>query len=351
MPSLVERRYIACSAAPTPQPPPVRNLIRDTHTRAETRLRARSARSVSHTRTSHDEGITRMNYDEVRTAFFDPATAANAVPDAVTQGAPARQLRDAFEPVSMHAVWSPLVHERMAARGLDFFGTYVAGRASVMGEPSGAVVASAFAAFEPGMISGIYEQARQTLPLGDALTITLDATAESLRSVRNQLVDVVEQLDATGRPLFAGVASLERPADPYAALFQSCLALREHRGDAHVASYVHAGFRPVEMNMLTELWLGYPLGEYSGTRAWPEETTASALAALQERGLVESQALTAAGIAARDAIEASTDAMEQSVVDALGDDFAATVDQLAAWSATCVQAATFPPDPRKRAAG
>jgi len=104
-----------------------------------------------------------MKYNEVKTAFFDPATAENAVPTAVTQGGQSRQLRDAFEPVSMHAVWSPLVHERMEARGLDFFGTYVLGRACVMGEPSGAVVASAFAAFEPSMISGIYDQARQVL--------------------------------------------------------------------------------------------------------------------------------------------------------------------------------------------
>jgi len=304
-----------------------------------------------------------MKYNEVKTAFFDPATAENAVPTAVTQGGQSRQLRDAFEPVSMHAVWSPLVHERMEARGLDFFGTYVLGRACVMGEPSGAVVASAFAAFEPSMISGIYDQARQVLPLQDARTITFDSTSESLRSVLgndqaesvasvgNRLADVVDQLDATGRPLFAGVAALARPDDPYGTLFQSSLALREHRGDAHVASYIQAGFSPVEMNILTELWLGYPLGEYSGSRAWPEETTQAALANLNERGLLDGDMLTAAGQVARDAIEASTDAMEQPVVDALGTDLGAIVDQLAAWSATCVQAATFPPDPRKRAAG
>jgi len=105
------------------------------------------------------------------------------------------------------------------------------------------------------------------------------------------------------------------------------------------------------MNILTELWLGYPLGEYSGSRAWPEETTQAALANLNERGLLDGDMLTAAGQVARDAIEASTDAMEQPVVDALGTDLGAIVDQLAAWSATCVQAATFPPDPRKRAAG
>ena len=304
-----------------------------------------------------------MYYDEVKTAFFDPATADNAVPAAVTQGGPARQLRDAFEPVSMHAVWSPLVHQRMAERGLDFFQTYVWGRASVMGEPSGSVVAAAFAAFEPGMISGIYDQARQAMSQSDALNITFDSTTESLRSVLgedqtdavasvgNRLASVVDQLDATGRPLFAGVAALDTPDDPFTNLFQSTLALREHRGDAHIASYIGAGFSPIEMNVLSELWLGYPLGEYSASRAWSEEATAAALSGLRDRGLLEGDALTPAGTAARAAIEEATDAMEQPVVDALGSKLDTTIEQLSAWSTCCVDAATFPPDPRKRAAG
>ena len=304
-----------------------------------------------------------MHYDEVKTAFFDPATASAAQPTIVGDAGPARRLRDAFEPVAMHAVWSPLVHQRMAERGLDFFGAYVWGRACVLGEPCGAVVASAFAAFEPGMIAGIYDAARATMGRDDAHRITFSATAESLRSVLGaddaaavdsvggRLADVVDGLDRTGRPLFAGVASLDWPDDPYGRLFQACLALREHRGDAHVAAYLGAGFDPVEMNVLTELWLGYPLGEYSGSRAWPDETTAAALAGMRGRGLLDGEHITAAGRAARDAIEDTTDAMENAVIEALADDLDSIVDQLMIWSQRCVDAATFPPDPRKRAAG
>ena len=122
-----------------------------------------------------------MKYADVQPVFFDPATADNDVPAAVTGADPARRLRDAFEPLAMHAVWSPLVHERMEARGLDFFPTYVWGRACVLGEPSGGVVASAFAAFEPGMIAGIYDQARSVMSHADVHAITFDSTAESLR--------------------------------------------------------------------------------------------------------------------------------------------------------------------------
>jgi len=232
-----------------------------------------------------------------------------------------------------------------------------------MGEPSGAVVAAAFAAFEPSMIAGIYDQARAALDHANALRLTRDSTAESLRTVladaddstvskvADQLAGVVDALDPTGRPLFSGVRSLDWPDDPFGRLWQSCLALREHRGDAHVAAYLVAGFTPVEMNLLTELWLGYPLGEYSGSRAWPEEATAAALASLRNKGLVDGEQITSDGVAARDGIEANTDAMSAGAVDMLGASAEAVVGQLAVWSGQCVSERTFPPDPRKRAAG
>lgn len=305
-----------------------------------------------------------MDYATVIGAFFDPASADHPVPAPVRDAAPARRLRDAFEPLAMHAVWSPLVHERFAARGLDFFGTYVLGRACVLGRPNGRVVASAFAAFEPGMIAGIWDAATASVGPDEGHDLTFDSTAESLASVLDgadtaaidsvgaRLAGVVDGLDATGRPLFTGVQSLPWPADPYGRLWQTCLALREHRGDSHVAAYIGEGFDPVRMNILTELWLDYPAGEYSGTRAWPEEATAAAMTALRADGLIDdADQLTDRGREVRDSIEARTDAMEQAVVDALGADLDPIADQLAVWSELCIDARAFPPDPRKRAAG
>ncbi len=305
-----------------------------------------------------------MQYSDVSAAVFAPETADNIVPAVVTSASPARRLRDSYEPLSMHAVWSPLVHERMSAKGLDFFGTYVSGRAAVLGAPNGAVVASAFAAFEPGMIGGIWEQAQNVITTAEALETTFGATAESLQSVLadvdraeiaevgDQLTNVVDQLEPTGRPLFAGVKALPWLDDPYGRLWQACLALREHRGDGHVAAYIGEGLTPVQMNVLTELWLGYPLGEYSGTRAWSEEATMSAIAELQAAGHLDGEsALTAGGAALRESIEARTDQMQSQVVEALGADLDVVVDRLDAWGQICIDAKTFPPDPRKRAAG
>lgn len=317
-----------------------------------------------------------MKYHDVAAASLAPVSPDLAVPDSVSTDHPARRLRDAIEPLAMHAVWSPLVHERAEPLGLDFFMTYVWGRACVLGEPTGAVVASAFGSFHPAVIAGVYDAARGLVHRTTMVDLVWSATGESLRAtladeagaddgcadvdVVGQLADrllaTVAELDAVGLPLFAAVQALERPADPYAALWQACLALREHRGDIHLAAYGSAGLDAVEMNLLTECWLGYPLGEYSATRAWPEDRTAQAVASLEARGWFADGSITEAGRAARAGIEARTDERAQAAVDAIGSTpgeggFDELVETLAAWSDRCVAAGVFPADPRKRAAG
>jgi hypothetical protein len=72
---------------------------------------------------------------------------------------------------------------------------------------------------------------------------------------------------------------------------------------------------------------------------------------LERRGLVAAGILTPAGRQLRDDIEERTDAMQQSVIDALGDDRDATVASLNEWSQACIDSGSFPPDIYKRATG
>jgi hypothetical protein len=199
----------------------------------------------------------------------------------------------------------------------------------------------------------------------DELLATRDAaTAASLRAVlapvasddevaraAGLLEDAVGRLDGTGRVLFSALRARPRASDPFARLWLAADAVREHRGDSHVAACVAAGLDPVRMNVLTEVWVGYPVGEYSGTRAWPAERQAAAVAALETDGLLADGRITAAGRSFRDGIEAATDAAQADLVGALGPGLAALTEQLDGWSKRCVEAGTFPPDARKRAAG
>jgi hypothetical protein len=111
------------------------------------------------------------------------------------------------------------------------------------------------------------------------------------------------------------------------------------------------GVDAVEANLLTERWLGMPLGSYSATRGWSPAQLDAAAARLTGRGLLSEGTLTRAGHEFRDGVEAATDHTQHRLLEAIGDELDDTVTQLAAWSQRCIAAGTFPDDPVKRAAG
>jgi hypothetical protein len=304
-----------------------------------------------------------MDYDDAVATFASPRPAGTPLPEVVGAGGPARRLRDACEPLAMHALWNRRTNERLAALGLDFLTGYVWGRAASLGEPSPPVVAAVFAWFEPGLLAGLYETARTAVPRERLLTVRDAATAASLAEVlagddpeevaevADLLADAVERADGTGRPLFSGLRGRGRPGDPYQRLWWACDLVREHRGDSHVAVVNAAGLGPVEMNVLTECWIGMPLLSYTATRGWPEAAMSAAVDGLEARGWLRDGALTDAGRAARAGIEDRTDAAEQPIAAALGDRLDEVVARLDGWSERCIAAGAFPADTLKRAAG
>ena len=299
-----------------------------------------------------------MDYEAALDAFYAPSPAGSAPPPAARHAA--RRLRDAYEPIAMHAVWSRQTNEALASLGLNFLTGYVWGRASGMGEPAAAVVVSAFAVFEPGLITALYEEARGKVGRSDLVETRDEATAASLRAVLGD-ADVsgvvaalrrgIDAADGTGRPLFSGLASQPWPDDPVGQLWRACDIIREHRGDTHVAACVAAGLDPMSMNILTELYVGLPLYAYSASRAWPTEALEATADQLRGSGLLEGDRLSKEGRRLREDIEVRTDAGQRSVVNAIGPDLDGVVNQLEAWSNACVEAKLFPPSIHKRAAG
>jgi hypothetical protein len=305
-----------------------------------------------------------MRYDDVVAAFFTASPDPAASPEPVRTGAPARRLRDAIEPLAMHSVWSRRTNEALAACGLDFFASYVGGRAAALGEPSPPVVAATFAVFEPAMITATYEAARAACPRDRLVAEREQATIASLHDVlddQGRAADVEHVVEVLrrglaaatplGRPLFAGLAGEPWPADPVGRLWRCCELLREHRGDGHVAVLAAEGLDAVEANIATELWLGMELGSYSATRGWAPEQLQAAVQRLERRGLMVEGQLTIEGLDLRVRIEQATDRAERAILTAIGADLDPVVELLADWSAACVTAGAFPPDPFKRAAG
>ncbi|MGI9612848.1 MAG: SCO6745 family protein [Acidimicrobiales bacterium] len=300
-----------------------------------------------------------MHYNEAVEAFFVPPPEGTAA-TLSSEPSVARRLRDAIEPIAMHPVWSRKTNEALAAHGLDFFSGYTWGRAAALGEPAPAVVVSSFAVFEPTLISGVYEAGRSACDRDLLLATRIEATTASLAAVLDgadvepvarRLRDVAMDLDKSGRPLYAGLTELPMSDDPVEILWRSAEMIREHRGDGHIAACLAAGLDPVAMSILTELWVGFPLGEYSGSRGWEPEVLSAVADRLRSEGLLDGDQLSATGRDHRDGIEEATDTAQRQLVERLGMDVDAMFGELETWSQRCIDAKAFPPNPLKRAAG
>ena len=127
--------------------------------------------------------------------------------------------------------------------------------------------------------------------------------------------------------------------------------MREHRGDGHLGVCIAEGLDPLEMSIMTELWLDYGVGDYSSSRGYGPDAIAAALTRLAARGWIDGQALTAQGRSERTRMEEVTDRTQSALVDALGDQLDVVVAIGERLSDAVVAAGAFPTDPRKRAAG
>ena len=277
----------------------------------------------------------------------------------------ARAVAAAVEPVAGQVYFSPECHEGYAALGFSpspgaqdgvarpDAAAYFCSRGSVMGQVPGQVVAAAFGVFNPAVVVPAVEHG---WTLTDAATICSARTAGATAQLRRILGDApsgieratallqraVTPLRPEGRPLFAGLSSLGLPGEPIGDAWRLADQLREHRGDAHTASWTAAGLDATEIGLLTELYWGLPMRSYVRTRAWSDADLDAAEARLVERGLVAEGALTVEGRAEREGVERTTDRQCRPMVAALGDDLAELVAILKPWGVAIRAAGGYP---------
>ena len=276
----------------------------------------------------------------------------------------ARRLRDLLEPVAGQVYFAPECHA--AYETLGFNGSpvsldgvampdgpaYFTSRGSVMGHVPGEVVASAFAVFNP---EAVIPAVAYGWTLTDAPTIckarTDGATAQLVRILGDApeglgrateiLRRICDVLRPEGRALYSGVLSQGAPETPLGDAWWYGDQLREFRGDSHTIAWANAGFDPIEIGLLTELFWGMPLGSYIRTRAWSSEQIADATERLRSRGFVEGETLTDEGRDAREAVEMQTDEHMAGAVRALGDDADELFALLEPWVRAVLDAAGY----------
>lgn len=246
----------------------------------------------------------------------------------------ARSLWERFEPVHDLVYFTPEVRRASDDLGLrGYWMGYFALRAAPLGPAPASVVTSCFYVFHPDRVTRALPDAWGHADPADVLAVRARAVGAAMTEVYGSEVVASEEMaeaadlawaaaeaaDTAGRVLGAANQALTRPAEPHVRLWQALTTLREHRGDGHVAVLVARGVGPVEA-MVLKCAAGESDEEAQRqTRKWGPEPWRAARARLVARGwLDEGGRLTKEGAAARDAIEADTDAAAARPWEALG---------------------------------
>jgi hypothetical protein len=279
---------------------------------------------------------------------------------------PARRLWDVIEPIASQVYFAPEAHRAYEAIGFDGPSrvaggiefpnmlAYFVSRGACLGDQvSGHLIASAFGVFKRPMVVAAAEDGWKRT---DAPTVLAARTEGATAALRRMLGDAPEGLawatevlqraadsaNGEGRALFSGLRSLGYPDDPMGAFWRAADLAREHRGDSHIAAWIGADLDACEIGLLTDPWRGQPLKSWVRTRGWSDEELDAGCDRLRSRGLLDGDALTAAGFDLREQIESATDAMERRVIDALGDDAEPLCTLLDGWAETVVAARGYP---------
>src|SRR3984957_1967230 len=248
--------------------------------------------------------------------------------DAVTEGvvvtdtmSAARAMWTMFEPVHDVTYFAPEAVGAFTEAGLrGYWRGYFAGRAAPLGGARAAVVTASFFNFAPSFVARAVPGVWDLVTPQEAVAVREAGAAPALRRLlggreaeaakaADLLWRAAEDLDFAGRVLSAANAALPVSGEPLTRLWQAATLLREHRGDSHFAALAAAGIDGCEAVVLRcAKGGGISRDLMQPVRGWTDEQWAAAAARLAERGWIgEDGAVTAAGRAAHDAVEAPTD--------------------------------------------
>ncbi|HEV2890542.1 MAG TPA: hypothetical protein VGX28_09210 [Frankiaceae bacterium] len=240
-----------------------------------------------------------------------------------------RELWGHFEPLHAVTYFAPetaAAFEEVGLRG--FWRTYFAGRAAPLGAVGPEVVQAAFYGFAPAMVRRAFPDVWERAAPSVALDARRAGAGRALRRLApeaawGEVADVLQRAlagaEVAGRVLGAATAALPVPGDDVERAWHAATALRELRGDAHVAALLAYGVGPCE-SLVLRARADVPRERSQPVRGWTDEEWEAAAEALRERGLVDGEGVTTGeGMALREAIERATDAAAAAPWAAFGD--------------------------------
>src|SRR4051812_2577156 len=213
--------------------------------------------------------------------------------------------------------------------------SYFGCRAAPLGAATASVVAALFYNFKLEMVARAIPDAWGYASPAALLDARLTAIDTAMRRVLGDEVisspevaraaelarAAVADCNMAGRPLGAANQAVPQPDEPHLRLWQALCAIREHRGDGHVAQLVDAGIEPSEALVLQAATGRSPEEGLRTRRGWSEQDWDAAVESVQQRGLVDKAVhITNAGVELRQAIEDRTDRVAAPILAAIGND-------------------------------
>ncbi|MEU5544607.1 hypothetical protein AB0G85_19760 [Streptomyces sioyaensis] len=200
-----------------------------------------------------------------------------------------------------------------------FWMGYFAARTAPMGALEPAAATAVLGVFAPGMVARALPAAWSVVSPAHVLDERGSRAAQALRGIDPELEQraaellpplqaIVDEAPGTARPLFAANRALCDHADPVERLWQLVTAVREFRGDAHLAVLADEGLDGCEALVLAAAAGRVPGDTMRQDRGWSEEEWAAAADRLRARDLVDARGdATEHGRTERERIEAATD--------------------------------------------
>ncbi|MDT5065204.1 MAG: hypothetical protein QOK02_1359 [Mycobacterium sp.] len=219
--------------------------------------------------------------------------------------------------------------ERVGFRG--FWMGYFAGRSAPLGPVPAEVITAVFYGFSASHVGRALPDAWGFASPADALRVREESAVAALRrcgvsadadveTAARLLAKAARSAPLDGRPLFAANLALPWPEEPVARLWHAVTLLREQRGDGHVATLASLGISGRDANVLHCAADRVPREFIVRSRRYDDDEWHSCTERLAARGLLDdSGALTSAGVALKQTIEATTDRLALSAFDALDD--------------------------------
>jgi hypothetical protein len=254
---------------------------------------------------------------------------------------PARELWHRLEAIHAVLYFDDYPREVLRDAGMrGFWMGYFAARSAPMGPVNAPVVTATFFNFHPGMVQRAIPdawsfssceqilEARRTSTVDTITRIVPDVVARA-EQVTPVLEFVVDAAPDAGRPLFAANRAVDPGDDPVARLWQAATALREHRGDGHVAALTTLDVDGCEAHVLAAGWKGLAPEMIRAARGWSEDDWTDAVHRLRGRGWIGDDGdLTDKGRDARAQIEHHTDVLAWSAYRVLDDEADALLEGL-----------------------